>query len=84
MERRALGKGLGALIPEQPAAEGIDKISYIPIAQIRPNPFQPRENFDAQSLAELTQSIKEKGIIQPILVRRKGDHYELIMELRGR
>lgn len=77
MERRALGKGIGALIPEQPT-ETSQRIVYLPVERIKPNPFQPRENFDAQGLEDLTQSIKEKGIIQPVLVRRKGEDYELI------
>ncbi len=77
MERKALGKGISALIPER-GVEGQEKIVYVQTDQIKPNPFQPRENFDAQSLEELTQSIKEKGVIQPILVRHKGDDYELV------
>jgi len=80
MERRALGKGLGALIPEK-AIEGAmhkEEIVYVQSEQIKPNPFQPRENFDQQSIEELAQSIKEKGVIQPLLVRRRGDNYELI------
>jgi ParB family chromosome partitioning protein len=81
MERRALGKGLGALIPEMPAdSTGIKKeeIAYVHIEQIKPNPFQPREDFNQENIDELAQSIKEKGVIQPLLVRRKGDNYELI------
>ncbi len=78
MERRSLGKGIGALIMDHQPEEGQEKIIRLKIAQVRPNPFQPREDFDTQSLEELTQSIREKGIIQPILVRRKGDAYELI------
>lgn len=77
MERRALGKGIAALIPEQ-AEEKHGRISYLPLEQIKPNPFQPREIFDPEGLNELAQSIKEKGVIQPILVRRRGDDYELI------
>jgi len=77
MERKALGKGISALIPERETGRQ-DKIIYVQTDQIKPNPFQPRENFDSQSLEELTQSIKEKGMIQPVLVRRKGDYYELI------
>ena len=76
MERKALGKGISALIPEKEERE--EKIIYVQTEQIKPSPFQPREDFDHQSLAELTQSIKEKGVIQPVLVRRKGDYYELI------
>ncbi|MDD5595732.1 MAG: ParB/RepB/Spo0J family partition protein [Candidatus Omnitrophica bacterium] len=77
MERRALGKGISALIPER-VSEGKEEIIYAKTSQIRPNPFQPREDFDPQSIEELAQSIKEKGVIQPLLVRRKGDYYELI------
>ncbi len=77
MERKALGKGISALIPETESGSK-ESILYLKIDQVKPNPFQPREDFDTQSLEELTQSIKEKGVIQPILVRRKGDIYELI------
>lgn len=80
MERKALGKGLGALIPEK-AFDGImhkEEIVYVHSGQIKPNPFQPREDFDPQSIEELARSIKEKGVIQPLLVRRRGDNYELI------
>ncbi len=77
MERRALGRGISALIPEK-ELERHEKIIYVQSDLVKPNPFQPREDFDAQSLEELTQSIKEKGVIQPILVRRRGDAYELI------
>ncbi|MCK9430740.1 MAG: ParB/RepB/Spo0J family partition protein [Candidatus Omnitrophica bacterium] len=80
MERRALGKGLGALIPEQVVEGGVhrEEIVYVQTGQIKPNPFQPREDFDQASIEELAQSIKEKGVIQPLLVRRRGDNYELI------
>jgi len=79
MERRALGKGISALIPGKPAEPGShEEVASVKIEQIRPNPFQPRVDFDDESLQELTQSIKEKGVIQPILVRRAGDNYELI------
>jgi ParB family chromosome partitioning protein len=77
MERKALGKGISALIPEKELSAQ-DNIKQVPLNQIRPSPLQPREDFDPQSLEELTQSIKEKGVIQPILVRRRGDYYELI------
>lgn len=77
MERKALGKGIGALIPTK-ESEGQDKIVYVQTAEIKPNPFQPREDFNNQNIEELAQSIKEKGIIQPLLVRRQGNGYELI------
>jgi ParB family chromosome partitioning protein len=77
MERRALGKGIGALIPEGESAHK-EEIIYVQAEHIKPNPFQPRENFVQEHIEELAQSIKEKGVIQPLLVRRKGDSYELI------
>jgi len=77
MERKALGKGIGALIPEKDAGRE-DKIVFVQTERIKPSPFQPREDFDGQNLEDLTQSIREKGVIQPILVRRKGADYELI------
>ncbi|PIQ85723.1 MAG: hypothetical protein COV73_05560 [Candidatus Omnitrophica bacterium CG11_big_fil_rev_8_21_14_0_20_43_6] len=81
MERKALGKGLGALIPEitvDNAARKKEEILLVSAEQIKPNSFQPREDFDQHNIDELAQSIKEKGVIQPLLVRRKGDNYELI------
>ncbi len=81
MERKALGKGIGALIPrKEPEIETgkREEVLYLKLGQIRPNPFQPRVDFDDQGMQDLTQSIKEKGVIQPILVRRSGDNYELI------
>lgn len=77
MERKALGKGISALIVEKEFVQE-EKIIYLKPEQVKPSPFQPRQDFDSQSLEELTQSIKEKGVIQPILVRRKADAYELI------
>lgn len=77
MERKALGKGIAALIPEKEEGRK-NEIIFVQSEQIRPNPFQPREDFDNQGIEELAQSIKEKGVIQPLLVRRKADFYELI------
>lgn len=77
MEKRALGKGITALIPEREIIAK-NEILYVQSGQIRPNPFQPREEFVQEHIEELAQSIKEKGVIQPLLVRRKGDYYELI------
>lgn len=54
------------------------ELKIIPIDKIRPNPFQPRETFDKERIAELADSIKSEGLIQPILVRKKGDSYEII------
>lgn len=79
MERKALGKGISALIPtKEPESTKHEEVLSLKLEQIRPSPFQPRVDFDEQSMEELTQSIKEKGVIQPVLVRRSGDFYELI------
>jgi len=77
MERKSLGKGIGALIPEKDQRTK-NEVLYVQTEQIRPNPFQPREDFNLKTIEELAQSIKEKGVIQPLLVRRKGDYYDLI------
>ena len=82
MERRSgLGKGLGALIPQDVTA-GADSrpgVREVPINQIEPNPYQPRNHFDEESLAGLTASIRELGVLQPILVREIApDRYALI------
>jgi ParB family chromosome partitioning protein len=73
-----LGKGLGALIPAEPASDRGSALLDIPVSAIHPNPLQPRENFDEESLASLTASVREVGVLQPILVRRDGDDYELV------
>ena len=81
MEKKALGKGLGALLPSQdPRLAGLDQaIQMVPIAQILANQFQPRKRFVQEDLESLAESIKQNGILQPILVRRKGDGvYEVI------
>ena len=88
MSRKALGKGLGALIPaateeptsavavETPAPSGEQRI---PMERIRPNPVQPRIQFDEEALAELADSIRVNGLIQPLIVREVGDGtFELI------
>jgi ParB family transcriptional regulator, chromosome partitioning protein len=78
--RQALGKGLGALIPEKisPEAERRKGVQICGIEEIQPSRFQPRKKFDDANIQELADSIREKGIIQPLLVRRKDDKFELI------
>jgi ParB family chromosome partitioning protein len=77
MNKRGLGRGLGALLgPEpEPTTEGVLEI---PLDLVQPNPLQPRKRFDDQALAELTESIRASGVIQPVVVRRTGEAYELI------
>lgn len=77
MQKKVLGKGLSALIPERPS-EKTEVVSHVNINRIRQNPLQPRENFDQKKLEELVSSIKEKGVLQPVLVRSKEGDYELI------
>lgn len=84
-QKKALGRGLGALIPSRPveqaapAAQAGPGLAMVPIGQISPNPYQPRKTFNDASIEELARSVKEHGIIQPIVVTRIGDHkYRLI------
>ena len=81
--RRALGRGLSALLPtrdlpKEPASDS-EKIHKIPIELIDPNPYQPRRIFNADRLEELAASIRSDGLIQPVVVRRTGSRYTLIV-----
>ncbi|MFH1094095.1 MAG: ParB/RepB/Spo0J family partition protein [Candidatus Omnitrophota bacterium] len=78
MERKALGKGLGALIPPEPK-EHDSGVLLVDPQKIKPNRYQPRLNFKEDTLQELVASIREKGIVQPVAVRKNDDgSYELI------
>ncbi len=77
-KRIALGKGLGALLPELGQAEP-RSLLYCGIEEIIPNRSQPRKHFDESKLQELAESIKEKGILEPLIVRRTEQGYELIV-----
>ncbi len=77
MKGRALGKGLSALIPEK-TDSGPGDVSYVKTDMIKNNTYQPRTHYDEKKLQELKDSIEEKGVLQPILVRTKGDSYEVI------
>lgn len=76
-KRPALGKGIGALL-NTAAQEGGKKYFQCPIEELRPHSNQPRKSFDDEKLAELAASIREKGVIQPLVVRRVEDHYQII------
>ena len=78
-KKLALGKGLGALIPDIRAAGDMEAdYFYCQVSLIRPNRYQPRKKFKEKELAALSASIKEQGIIQPLLIRRLDDGYELV------
>ncbi len=82
MNRKALGKGIGALIPDfdlEPQEQGKPTGGDLLIDEISPNPLQPRKYFDDERLEELTQSIKENGVLQPVIVQKTDTGYELIM-----
>jgi ParB family chromosome partitioning protein len=87
-DHKALGKGLAALLPRReapavsvttPPPETAAGVQTVPIGQVRPNPNQPRRQFEEKALLELSQSIEREGVIQPILVRRVApDQYQII------
>ncbi len=93
MEKKALGRGLSALISSQRHVEDVIKkeiplephgtpsekgVMYLEVSRLVPNRYQPRVDFNAESLNELVSSIREKGVLAPILVRRAGEKYEII------
>lgn len=77
MVQRKLGRGLDFLISGQDSATG-EQISEIPIPAIQANPFQPRKRFSETELSDLASSIREHGVLQPIVVRRSGDGYQIV------
>jgi ParB family transcriptional regulator, chromosome partitioning protein len=82
VRRGGLGRGLGALIPTAPEDEAVTgaRFEELPLDAIEPNPRQPREVFDADALAELVTSVREVGVLQPVVVRETAPgRYQLIM-----
>ena len=77
VKRPALGKGIGALLSSA-AQEGGKKYFSCPIEELKPHALQPRKTFDDRKMSELVASIEEKGIIQPLVVRRQDDYYQII------
>ena len=91
--RKALGRGLSALIPPASTAQPVHDTDadagplesasgaplYIPVSRIAPNPRQPRKKFREDELSSLAASIREQGVLQSLVVRRRGDDYELII-----
>jgi len=79
MSKKALGKGLGAFIPDEFSILKDERFAELDLEEIKPNPFQPRTKFDDQTIDELAQSIKETGIVQPVIVAPEDDHYTIIV-----
>src|SRR3989304_5009437 len=82
-KKKVLGRGLSALIGEASVERAApsatrEKFFYCPVSEINPNPTQPRKYFEETALTELSDSIKEKGVIEPLIVRRAAGGYELI------
>ena len=81
-KKSGLGKGLDALlvnsIPEEETAKAGEKVENLKIIDVEPNREQPRRNFDEESLEELSTSIKEYGVIQPIIVTKKDNYYQIV------
>lgn len=79
MKRKALGKGLKAFIPEEYSILKEERYADLEIEQIKPNPLQPRLKFDKESIDELARSIKESGVLQPLIVVPEGNHYRIVV-----
>jgi ParB family chromosome partitioning protein len=81
-EKKVLGRGISALISQnlgyEPELESGSSIKILNLGDIQPNPHQPRKDFQEKELKELCESIKEHGILQPIIVRQQGDFYQII------
>jgi ParB family chromosome partitioning protein len=92
MSKPALGRGLGALMSGSPALTPVsapapaatpaldprDRVQRVPLSKVRPSAMQPRKEFSAEALQELADSIREQGIVQPLIVRERGGFFELI------
>ncbi len=77
MSKKGLGRGLEALLPEIEVSDE-DKVTEIPLEEISTNPFQPRKRFDDEKIAELAASIREYGVLQPIIVRKHKKGFQLV------
>ncbi len=77
-QKKVLGRGLGALIPAREAETAPGALLQVPLGEISPNRYPPRRTFNDPSIDELARSIREHGIVQPLVVTRAGDRYELI------
>jgi ParB family chromosome partitioning protein len=79
MNKKALGKGLGAFISDEFSILKDERFAELDLEDVKPNPFQPRTRFDDKTIDELAQSIRETGIVQPVIVAPEDDHYMIIV-----
>jgi ParB family chromosome partitioning protein len=79
MKKRALGKGLKAFLPEDYGILKDEKYVDVDVEDLRPNPLQPRQDFDQNAIDELANSIKETGMLQPIVVVLEDNHYKIVV-----
>jgi ParB family chromosome partitioning protein len=79
MSKKALGRGLGAFIPDEFSILKDERFAELDLEDVKPNPFQPRTRFDDKTIDELAQSIRETGIVQPVIVAPEDDHYKIIV-----
>lgn len=79
MSKQVLGRGLGALIPSHAETEGESvRFQMISLTEISPNPMQPRQTFDTDRLRELAASLKQDGMMQPLVLKKNGSGYHII------
>jgi ParB family chromosome partitioning protein len=78
MKRKALGKGLSALLPDPPETTGGESLAEIDVKRIDPNPFQPRQHMEQAKIQELARSLAQEGVMQPLVVRPVGSRFQLI------
>ncbi|HSG29726.1 MAG TPA: ParB/RepB/Spo0J family partition protein [Candidatus Krumholzibacterium sp.] len=81
MRKKVLGRGLQALISQdlKESVSETERIAEIPLEEIDPNPFQPRGSFDRTQLEHLADSIRKNGVLQPVVVRRRGERYQIVV-----
>lgn len=79
MSRQALGKGLRSLIPQVEEVDDHNNVHQVDVNSISANPFQPRKHFDPEKLEQLADSIKQHGVLEPIIVRKVDDSYQVVV-----
>ncbi|MBL8035500.1 MAG: ParB N-terminal domain-containing protein, partial [Leptospiraceae bacterium] len=75
---KVLGRGLSNLLDSNAELSGGERVQEIPVSKIKPNPENPRKKFDRTAIEELAQTIKQHGLLQPILVQKNGEQYTVV------